>query len=131
MHTIKISAVGGELKIKKSKFVCTAKEVETREDAIAFIEQVQKDNNKATHDAYAYRVGNPVFWEDSSDDGEPPGTAGVPIMNYLKGKNLTNVAVVVTRYYGGKKLGTGGLIRAYKGCAENLIEAVGIRALIK
>jgi uncharacterized YigZ family protein len=131
MHTIKISAVGGELKIKKSKFICTAKEVDTKEEAIQFIKQVQKDNNKATHNAYAYRIGNPVLWEDSSDDGEPAGTAGVPIMSYLKGKGLTNVAVVVTRYYGGKKLGTGGLIRAYKGCAESLIDAVGIRALIK
>ncbi len=107
--------------IEKSKFITTSRHVESEEEARAFIAEISKKYSDATHNCYAYIPdiqGNiPRF----SDDGEPQGTAGMPMLEVLKNKNLVQTAVVVTRYFGGVKLGAGGLVRAYSGCvAENV-----------
>ncbi len=99
--------------------------VTTKEDALTFIKRTKEENKKATHNVHAFRVGNPVSWEDSSDDGEPHGTAGTAVLNVLKGMLLTNIAVVVTRIYGGIDLGPGGLMRAYVDCVKRLLEVIG------
>ena len=129
MKTIKESARGSKLRMKKSIFFCSAWKATIVDDATAFLELVRKEFPKASHHAYSYRIGNPVTWEDSSDDGEPRGTAGSPIMTILQGMNLTNLAVVVTRFYGGVKLGPGGLIKAYSRCAKDLLDLIGTEEL--
>ena len=97
---------------KKSEFIASLRHVETSEEAMAFINEIVASNRKARDNVYAYvlRDGNIVRY---SDDGEPQGTAGVPVLEVLKGEKLTDVCVVVTRYFGGILLGTGGLARAY------------------
>ena len=101
---------------KKSEFVGYIKHVETSEEAVAFINEIRAKNRKARHNVYAYilREENTIRY---SDDGEPQGTAGVPVLDVLQKEGLTDVCVVVTRYFGGILLGGGGLVRAYsKGC---------------
>ncbi|MHA1998713.1 MAG: YigZ family protein [Promethearchaeota archaeon] len=126
MNTIRESGRGGKIAIKKSTFICSIDKVSTPAGARKFLERVKKDIPRATHHAFAVRTGVPVNWEDSSDDGEPRGTAGSPIMAILRGRKITNVIVVVSRHYGGTKLGTGGLARAYSQAASNLINAIGL-----
>lgn len=111
----KIVYAGGEAQIieKKSRFIATVVPVETEEEALAFIESLRKKYWDATHNCYAYVVGERNEIQRCSDDGEPSGTAGRPMMDVLAGAGVHNVAVVVTRYFGGTLLGTGGLIRAY------------------
>ncbi len=112
-----------EIKIKGSKFIGTIRPVTTEPEAFEFINYISKKFYDATHNCYAYLIGNqPSIIARYSDAGEPPGTAGPPILNVIKGKNLTNVAVVVTRYFGGTKLGKGGLVRAYSECTRKAIE---------
>ena len=121
----KYLSVAGETQtektIEKSKFITTSRHVESEEEAKEFIVEVCKKYPDATHNCYAYisdKIGNFLRF---SDDGEPQGTAGMPILEIIKSKRLAEVAVVVTRYFGGIKLGAGGLLRAYSGCAaENL-----------
>lgn len=105
--------------IKKSKFYSEIYKVETKEDCNKIIESLKKDHKKATHICYAYILSNTAKF---CDDGEPSGTAGRPILNVLEKKNMTNVMVVVIRYFGGVKLGAGGLVRAYTKSASNAIK---------
>lgn len=107
--------------IEKSRFITTSKHVENEEEAKAFVERVSAKYCDATHNCYAYICDSLGNFLRFSDDGEPQGTAGMPILEAVKNKKLVQTAVVVTRYFGGIKLGAGGLVRAYSGCvAENL-----------
>lgn len=112
-----------EIVIKKSRFIGHVMPVESEEEAIRFIEGIRKDHWSATHNCYAYMIGERDQIQKQSDDGEPSGTAGKPILEVIKNKNLKNIAVVVTRYFGGIMLGAGGLIRAYTDGAVAGIEA--------
>lgn len=108
----------GELIEKKSRFIATVRPVETEEEALAFVEEMKKKYWDARHNCYAYVLGERQELMRCSDDGEPSQTAGKPMMDVLTGAGLTNVAVVVTRYFGGTLLGTGGLVRAYSGVVK-------------
>ena len=112
--------------IKKSRFICHAKRVYSEEEARDFITAIKKEHYKATHNCSAFIVGERSEIKRTSDDGEPSGTAGVPILGVLENHNLTNVCVVVTRYFGGIKLGAGGLIRAYAGSVALAVKEIGI-----
>jgi uncharacterized YigZ family protein len=114
-----------EIVIKKSRFIGQAKPVESEEEAIAFIEAVKKEHWNATHNCSAYMVGERDQIQKASDDGEPSGTAGKPILEVIRQQGLKNVVVVVTRYFGGILLGAGGLIRAYTDGAVTGIAAAG------
>lgn len=103
----------GEITEKKSRFIATVKKVESEEEAAAFIESMKKKYWDASHNCSAVILGKRGEWMRSSDDGEPSGTAGRPMLEVLLGEKLRGVAVVVTRYFGGTLLGTGGLVRAY------------------
>lgn len=110
--------------IEKSKFIATSRHVCGEEEARAFIAEVSKKYADATHNCYAYIADNLGNFPRFSDDGEPQGTAGMPMLEVLKANKLYEVAVVVTRYFGGIKLGAGGLVRAYSGTvAENVAAA--------
>ena len=98
---------------KKSRFIGHACPVETEEEALAFLESIRRDHRDATHNCYAYTVGQNMGIMRYSDDGEPGGTAGLPMMDVLKKRDVRNCCVVVTRYFGGVLLGAGGLVRAY------------------
>lgn len=106
---------GGECEIveKKSRFIATVRLVESEEEALAFIEEMRKKYWDARHNCYVYSVGTNREYTRCSDDGEPSGTAGRPMLDVILGEDIYNVAVVVTRYFGGVLLGTGGLVRAY------------------
>lgn len=112
-----------EFEIKKSKFISHVKNVESEESAREFIQQIKKKYFDATHNCSAWVIGEK---QKSNDDGEPGGTAGNPILESIKKNNLTNICVVVTRYFGGIKLGAGGLIRAYSHAASLAISAAKI-----
>ena len=115
-----------EVEIKKSRFICFLKRIETEEEAKAFIQQIKKEHWKANHNCSAFVLGDHHEIQRSSDDGEPSGTAGVPMLEVLKKNDLINVCAVVTRYFGGTKLGAGGLIRAYSGSVAQAIVHTGI-----
>ncbi len=106
----------GEITEKKSKFIATVQPVHSEEEALAFIEAVKKKYWDARHNCFAYLIGDRNQLQRFSDDGEPGGTAGKPMLDVLLGESLHDAAVVVTRYFGGVLLGTGGLVRAYS-CA--------------
>lgn len=112
-----------EIIINKSKFIGYAKPVENEEEALEFIEEIKTKHRDATHNVYAYAIGDNSNIQRFSDDGEPSGTAGIPALEVIKKENLRNVVVVITRYFGGTKLGAGGLIRAYTRGAKIGIEA--------
>lgn len=114
-----------EIVIKKSRFIGQAKPVDSEEEAIAFIESVKKEHWNATHNCSAYIIGERDQVQKASDDGEPSGTAGKPMLEVLKHQGLKNTVVVVTRYFGGILLGAGGLIRAYTDGAVAGIGAAG------
>lgn len=103
----------GEIVEKKSRFIATVRLVETEEEALAFIEEMKKKYWDARHNCFVYSVGMNREYTRCSDDGEPSGTAGRPMLDVVLGEDVYNVAVVVTRYFGGVLLGTGGLVRAY------------------
>jgi len=103
----------GELVEKKSRFIATTAYIETEEEALAFIESMRKKYWDATHNCWAYVTGPIQTMMRCSDDGEPQGTAGRPMLDVLLGEAVYNICVVVTRYFGGTLLGTGGLVRAY------------------
>lgn len=110
--------------IEKSRFITTSKQVCNEDQAKAFISEISQKYSDATHNCYAYICDNLGNFMRFSDDGEPQGTAGMPILEVIKNNSLVQTAVVVTRYFGGIKLGAGGLLRAYSGCAaENLAAA--------
>jgi uncharacterized YigZ family protein len=102
-----------EIVIRKSRFIGHARHVASEEEAIAFVERIKKEHKTATHNCFAYVVGDGDQYQKQSDDGEPSGTAGKPILETIKQQKLKYTAVVVTRYFGGIMLGAGGLIRAY------------------
>ena len=112
--------------INKSRFICHAKRVYSEEEARDFITAIKKEHYKATHNCSAFIIGERSEIKRTSDDGEPSGTAGVPMLGVLENHNLTNVCVVVTRYFGGIKLGAGGLIRAYAGSVALAVKEIGI-----
>lgn len=112
--------------IKKSRFICQLKRISTEDEGRQFIAEVKKEHYKATHSCSAMIVGEDALIKRSSDDGEPSGTAGVPMLTVLEKQGLTNVVAVVTRYFGGIKLGAGGLIRAYSGSVANALKEIGI-----
>jgi len=99
--------------INKSKFIGYSTPIESEKDALEFIDRIRSEHRDATHNVYAYVLGENNNVQKFSDDGEPSGTAGIPVLEVIKKEDLRNVAVVVTRYFGGIKLGAGGLIRAY------------------
>lgn len=103
---------------KKSRFIANVSPISNEEEAIAFIEQVKKKYHDARHNCFAYVLGGNIPIIRFSDDGEPSGTAGKPILDVLMGEKIENVVIVVTRYFGGILLGTGGLVRAYGKCAK-------------
>ena len=107
--------------IKKSRFICHAAGVTSQAESLDFYESVT--DPQATHNCWAWRIN---FQVRSSDDGEPSGTAGRPILNVIERRNLENVMVVVTRYFGGIKLGVGGLVRAYSGSVAKCLDRAGI-----
>lgn len=111
--------------IEKSRFIGYARPVESREEAEVFIAEIRSKNKGATHNVPAYVIGEQAQLQWASDDGEPQGTSGAPIVQMLVKEGMTNVALVITRYFGGTKLGTGGLVRAYTGTAKLAIEAGG------
>ncbi|WP_342533924.1 YigZ family protein [Lysinibacillus sp. FSL K6-0057] len=113
-----------EIVISKSRFLTYIERAETEEDAISFIDGIKKLHHNATHNCSAYIIGEHDHIQKANDDGEPSGTAGVPMLEVLKKQGLKDTVVVVTRYFGGIKLGGGGLIRAYgKATTEGLIAA--------
>ncbi|WP_309123181.1 YigZ family protein [Paenibacillus sp.] len=114
-----------EIVIKRSQFIGHAKPVDTEEEAVAFIEEIKSRHKQATHNCSAYMVGERDQHQKASDDGEPSGTAGKPILEVIKHQQLKNVAVVVTRYFGGIMLGAGGLVRAYTDGAVAGLAAAG------
>lgn len=115
-----------EIKIKGSRFIGEAWWAAEEADAMAYLDEVRKREYNATHHCWAYRLGQAGDIFRYNDDGEPSGTAGQPILRQIDGRNLTQTLVVVTRYYGGTKLGTGGLIRAYGNAASEALDAVPI-----
>ncbi|HHW56097.1 MAG TPA: YigZ family protein [Clostridia bacterium] len=115
-----------EIEIKRSRFIGHAKPVSSEEEAIKFIEEIRSKHRMATHNVYAYTIGENDEIQRFSDDREPSGTAGIPVLNVIKKEELKNVAIVVTRYFGGILLGAGGLVRAYTKGAKVAIEAAGI-----
>lgn len=116
---------GGEAETieKKSRFIATVKPVKTEEEAIAFIESLKKKYWNATHNCSAYVIGEHFQIQRCSDDGEPSGTAGKPMLDVLLGEQIHDTVVVVTRYFGGTLLGTGGLVRAYQSATKAGLEA--------
>nr|WP_303243778.1 YigZ family protein [uncultured Cellulosilyticum sp.] len=109
---------------KKSKFIATVCEVKSQEEAEACLQQLRKKYYDARHNCFAYQIGEKNEIQRCSDDGEPQGTAGKPILEVLKGEDVRNTLICVTRYFGGTLLGTGGLVRAYgKAAKEGLLNA--------
>lgn len=113
----------GEIVEKKSRFICNVLPINTEEEAIEFIEKTKKKYWDARHNCFAYVIGERQQIQRCSDDGEPSGTAGKPMLDVLLGKKISNVVVVVTRYFGGTLLGTGGLVRAYQKSTQEGLEA--------
>lgn len=108
----------GEIEEKKSRFIATVRPVSTEEEAVAFINEMKKSCWDAAHNCSAFVIGRNGELTRCSDDGEPSGTAGRPMLEVLLGEEIRNIAVVVTRYFGGTLLGTGGLVRAYQGAVK-------------
>ncbi|PEY38919.1 YigZ family protein [Bacillus cereus] len=115
-----------EIVIQKSRFICYVSRAKTEEEAQEFIQKIKKQNWNATHNCSAYLIGERDQIQKANDDGEPSGTAGVPILEVLKKRGLKDTVIVVTRYFGGIKLGAGGLIRAYGKCTSEGLNHVGV-----
>lgn len=124
-YTVK-QAGSHEIIIQKSRFIGYVERVTTEEEAQAFIQKIKKKHYDATHNCSAYIIGDRDEIQKANDDGEPSGTAGIPMLEVLKRMSLKNTAVVVTRYFGGIKLGAGGLIRAYSTTTSETIKKIGI-----
>lgn len=115
-----------ELIINKSRFICYGAPAETEEQALDFLNEVRSVHEDASHNCYAYAIGSNMGIMRYSDDGEPGGTAGMPIMEVIKAREVTNCAIVITRYFGGILLGAGGLVRAYSQSAALAVNACGV-----
>lgn len=113
----------GEIVEKKSRFIATVLPIETEEEALEFIAKMKKKYWDARHNCYVYSIGMNREFTRCSDDGEPSGTAGRPMLDVILGEDIYNVAVVVTRYFGGVLLGTGGLVRAYSKAVQEGLAA--------
>jgi len=120
------SSASAEQIIEKSRFISYIKPVESKEEADEFVAEIRAMHRQATHNVPAYVIGDKMQIQWASDDGEPQGTSGAPIVQMLVKEGVTNVAVVVTRYFGGIKLGTGGLVRAYTSSAKLALNEAGI-----
>ncbi|NLJ68582.1 MAG: YigZ family protein [Firmicutes bacterium] len=116
--------------IKRSKFIGAAAPAADEGEALAFIEKVKDEHKQATHNVYAYQIGEHNQLQRFSDDGEPSGTAGMPVLEVIKQMDLRNVVVVVTRYFGGTLLGAGGLVRAYTEGAKIGVLAAGVVKMV-
>ncbi|UQX00111.1 YigZ family protein [Streptomyces sp. RerS4] len=114
-----------ETEINRSRFLCSLAPAATEREAQEFIARVRKEHPTATHNCYAYVIGADASVQKASDDGEPGGTAGVPMLQMLTRRDIRYAVAVVTRYYGGVKLGAGGLIRAYGGAVGEALDALG------
>ena len=111
--------------VKKSKFICWVAPIESRQDALALVEKAKRDYPDARHHCWAYILGNPQSASAAShDDGEPSGTAGKPILNVLQHKNTGDLVAIVIRYFGGIKLGAGGLVRAYSSATQQTFDTL-------
>ncbi len=121
-----------EIEIKKSKFIATSIPVKTESEAKAFVDKIKKEHHNARHNVYIYLIGdNTENYEHErySGDGEPHGTAAIPVLDMYKKEGISNICTVITRYFGGIKLGTGGLVRAYTGAAkESIVDLVEVGA---
>ena len=132
IHNIITIPGSSDVEVKKSHFLCKLKNVRSEEEARAFIDEVRKTHYDARHNCFAMRLGSPdKVFERSSDDGEPQGTAGKPMLDILKGAELYDVCAVVTRYFGGTLLGTGGLVRAYSDSLKEGLASSEIAELTK
>ena len=118
----------GEIVEKKSRFICNMMHVESEQQALDFIKEIKKKYYDARHNVYAYIIGDGSI-KKCSDDGEPSKTAGIPILQMLEGEGITDVVCVVTRYFGGTLLGTGGLVRAYTLSAKTGLKQSGVKKL--
>ena len=116
----------GFLEEKKSKFIAVARPVKTEEEARAFVEEIKKKYRDARHNVFAFQVGEQNEIQRYSDDGEPQGTAGLPVLGVITGEGISDCCIVVTRYFGGTLLGTGGLVRAYGRAAKEALLDAGI-----
>ncbi|MFD9035137.1 YigZ family protein [Streptomyces sp. NPDC059567] len=114
-----------ETEINRSRFICALAPVATEQEAQEFVARIRKEHPAATHNCFAYVIGADAAVQKASDDGEPGGTAGAPMLQMLMRREMRYVAAVVTRYYGGVKLGAGGLIRAYGGVVGEALDALG------
>ncbi|MFF9864458.1 YigZ family protein [Streptomyces sp. NPDC013953] len=114
-----------ETEINRSRFLCALAPAATEQEAQDFVARIRREHPTATHNCFAYVVGADAAVQKASDDGEPGGTAGVPMLQMLMRREVRYVAAVVTRYYGGVKLGAGGLIRAYGGVVGEALDALG------
>ena len=121
-HLILLEGCEGEIVEKKSRFIATMRPVTTEEDARSFIEEMKKKYWDARHNCFAYCIGESSQLQRFSDDGEPGGTAGKPILEVLTGSQVRNLCCVVTRYFGGVLLGTGGLVRAYTAATQEALK---------
>lgn len=117
--------------INKSKFISTLKPVKSVEEAKLFFEKIKLEFSDATHNITAYTIGKTGEAGHYSDDGEPSGTAGLPVLDVFRKNNVTNFACVVTRYFGGVKLGAGGLVRAYSTSASLALKEAGICEIVE
>ena len=127
-------SVSAEIVEKKSRFICQIEHVETEDEALKFIASVKKEHAQARHNVYAYIIKASKNKSERirfTDDGEPSGTAGKPTLETLQHAGLANVACVVTRYFGGTLLGTGGLVRAYSGAVKAAIESAEVVPLVE
>lgn len=115
-----------EIEIKKSRFICHLFRVTTEDEARAHIESVRKEHWNANHNCTAWIIGDQQANQRSSDDGEPSGTAGMPMLEVLRRRELTDTLAIVTRYFGGVMLGAGGLIRAYGGSVTEALDTIGV-----
>jgi len=114
-----------EYEVKKSNFIARVSRISCEEEAKDYISKVASENKGASHNVYAFITGDGKL-ERYNEDGEPQGTAAMPILEVLKKKHITDVVIVVTRYFGGTLLGTGGLVRAYSRSAQGVIEKAGL-----
>ena len=120
------AAARAEIEVRRSRFRCDVAPVSTEVEARAFIEQVRAGTRDARHHCTAFVIGPDAATERSNDDGEPSGTAGAPMLEVLRGQHLTDVVAVVTRWFGGTLLGTGGLIRAYGDAVTRALDAARV-----
>lgn len=127
---IRESGRGMSKRVGASRFTCSLGKVHNKESALDFLQGVKATFPRATHNPHACRIGDPIVWEDSNDDGEPRGTAGGAILAVIERENVTNIMAVVSRMYGGRNLGTGRLSKAYATTVLELINAIGTQPVL-